>query len=268
MDWLAAVGTAVPENGFVLLVLLLSLRIGPLFAISPLLSAGVVPGTVRVLFVVGLATALALGLPDVGVATALNQPGPLLVAALSELALGAVLAFGVVAAFAAVSFAGRLVDIQVGFGIAQVYDPATRGQVTVVTSAFNQLALLLFFLMEAHHALLRGIAYTLERFPPGRAWSVEQAMPMVAKQMAGVFTLGFALAAPVVVCLLLLDLALGVVSRNLPQMNMFVLGIPAKIVVGLLLLALWFTGIGEAMGRAYALIFRGWHEAFAVQGVR
>lgn len=86
--------------------------------------------------------------------------------------------------------------------------------------------------------------------------------------MTGLFSLGFALAAPVVVCLLLVELALGVVARNLPQMNMFVIGIPLKIVVGLVLLSVWFSGMGDAMSRAYSFVFRSWETAFAALGAR
>ena len=82
-------------------------------------------------------------------------------------------------------------------------------------------------------------------------------------QIAALFALGFALAAPVVACLLLVELALGVVARNLPQINMFVIGIPVKIVVGLGMLSLWFAGMGDAMSRVHAFMFRSWHAAFA-----
>ncbi|MES2938225.1 MAG: flagellar biosynthetic protein FliR [Pseudomonadota bacterium] len=269
-DWVTALGASAPAPGFLLLVFLLSLRLGAMLLLTPILTAGAVPGPVRGLIVVGLAVALALGLPplEAGDTAALSQLGPLLTAAASELALGALLALGIFIAFAAISMAGRLIDVQIGFGIAQVFDPVTRRQIPVLTSAFNQLAVLVFFLADAHHALLRGVAYTLERFPPGRPWPVQDAAPLVAKQMAGLFSLGFALAAPVVVCLLLIELALGVVSRNLPQINMFVIGVPVKIVVGLGLLALWFAGMGDSMTRIYGFIFRGWQAAFAVPGVR
>lgn len=77
------------------------------------------------------------------------------------------------------------------------------------------------------------------------------------------FGLGLALAAPVVMCLLLVDLALGVVSRNLPQMNMLVLGVPLKVVVALAALSLWMGGVGHTMNRAFGSIYRTWDGIFA-----
>lgn len=268
LDWISSLGAALPNPGLVAAMFLVSLRLGALLLLTPILPASV-PGPARVLIVIGLATGLALGLPgDDSELAAMAGPGPLLEAAMAELALGATLALGVFIAFAAISMAGRLIDLQIGFGMAQVFDPATQRQIPIITAAFNQLGVVVFFLVNGHHALLRGVAYTLDRFPPGRPWPVEAAGPMVVKQMAGLFSLGFALAAPVVVCLLLVELAMGVVARNLPQMNMFVIGIPVKIVVGLVLLSVWFSGLGDAMSRVYGFIFRSWEATFAVTGAR
>jgi flagellar biosynthetic protein FliR len=264
LDWIVGLGQAIGDTGFVVTVFLLSLRLGALLLLTPILYAAAVPAMVRVLIVVGLAVALAAGLPPVPEsASSPSNPADLMTVAVAELALGATLAFGVFAAFAAISMAGRLIDVQIGFGIAQVFDPATQRQIPVIQSAFDHLGVLVFFLVNGHHALLRAVSFTLERFPPGRPWPLEAAAPMVIKQMGGVFGLGFALAAPVIACLLLVELAMGVVARNLPQVNMFVLGIPVKIAVGLVMLSLWFAGMGDAMSRVYAFIVRSWEAGFA-----
>ena len=254
----------VPEPGLVLAVFLLSLRLSAVFLLTPILHAFNVPATARVLLVIGLAFSLALGISPAETQLALSMTtGQLITACFTELALGATLALGILTAFAAVSMAGRMIDVQIGFGIAQVFDPVTQRQVSVVTSAFDKLAVIVFFLVNGHHAMLRALAYSLERFPLGRAWSLDAAAPWVLKHVAALFGLAFALAAPVVVCLLLVELALGVVARNLPQVNMFVLGIPIKIVVGLAALALWFGGVGDTMNRIYGSIYKTWDAVFA-----
>jgi flagellar biosynthesis protein FliR len=256
--------SAVPDQGFVVAVFLLSLRLSTTFLLTPVFYAFSIPAVARLVLVIGMAAGLAAGLPatETGAMLSMNA-AQLYDASVKELALGATLALSILTAFAAISMAGRLIDVQVGFGIAQVFDPVTQRQVPVLTSAFDKAGVIVFFLVGGHHALLRGIAYSLERFPLGRAWSVDAAAPFLLKQVAGLFGLGLALAAPVVVCLLLLELALGVVARNLPQMNMFVIGIPIKIVVGLAALSLWFAGMGDAMNRVYGSIYRTWDAAFA-----
>lgn len=242
-------------------VMLLSARLAALFLMTPLLYAVPMPGSVRVLFALGLSAALSL--PLAWSADVLpTGPGDLAASFLSELALGATLGLGILMAFSGFETAGRLLDVQIGFGMAQVLDPVTRRQVPVLTSVFGSLALLIFFLVDGHHALLRGVAFSLERFPVGRAWSIGSTAEPLVRQAAGLFTLGFALAAPVVLSLLLLEFALGVVSRNLPQANMLALGIPVKIVAGMLALSILGGGMGAVMLRVYADIYRTWAGMF------
>jgi flagellar biosynthesis protein FliR len=263
VELVRTIGAAVPDPGFVMAVFLLSLRLSAVFLLTPILYAFSVPATARLLLVIGLAVGLALGIPGDTRELLSFSAGQLLVASMTELALGATLSLGILIAFASVSMAGRMIDVQIGFGIAQVFDPATQRQIPILTSAFDKLGVVVFFLVNGHHALLRGIAYSLERFPLGRAWPIDAAAPWVIKQVAGLFGLGLALAAPVVVCVLLVELALGVVARNLPQMNMFVIGIPIKILVGLAALSIWFGGVGDAMNRIYGSIYKTWDAVFA-----
>jgi flagellar biosynthetic protein FliR len=244
-------------------VLLLSGRVAGLLLMTPLLQAIPMPVTARVLLLLGLSVAIAAPL---AASSAVNGggPGALVPAFLVELATGATLGLGVSMAFAGFTLAGRLVDLQVGFGIGQVFDPLTRTQQPVLASAFGLLGLLLFFLAQGHHALLRGIAFSVERFPIGQAWPFQQALGPVVLQASSLFALGFALAAPVVLGLLLVEFVLGVIARNLPQVNMFVLGVPVKILAGLLLLSLWAAAMGAAAQRLHAGVYRGWTQLFTL----
>jgi len=252
------------EAGRLQAFFLLSLRVAAVFVMTPVFYAAAVPPTVRALLLIGLSMAVAVGLQP----EALPQSLPmdeLLSAAFSELALGATLGLGILLAFGAFAVAGNLLDVQVGFGMGQVIDPVTRRSVPVLTSAFQQFALLFFFVLDGHHALLRGIAFGLERFPVGSSWLGGAFAVPVLKQAGGLFALGFALVAPVVFCILLVELALGVVARSLPQMNMFAMGIPIKVAVCLAALSLWFVGIGSTMNRVYLEIVKSWEAMLSVQ---
>ncbi len=240
-------------------VMLVSVRLAALFLMTPILYGITMPAVVRAMLILGLSLALAAGL---AVRPAPLPAGTLAAAMLGEAALGALMALGILMAFAVFSMAGRLLDVQIGFGIPQVLDPVTRRQLPILTSLFDQMAVVVFFVTNGHHALLRGLAYSLERFPPGQPWPMAAMMPAVIKQVAGLFTLGFALAAPVVFCILLTEVALGILSRSMPQMNMFAMGIPVKIVVGLAALGWWQGGIGSVMSRVYASIYHGWDALF------
>jgi flagellar biosynthetic protein FliR len=245
-----------------------SLRLAVVLAMTPVLYAMPIPGRVRALLVIGLSWTLGqlLALSPAVVSLGVGQ---LLQAACIEVALGVVLALGVLLAFAAFSLAGNLLDVQIGFGIAQVFDPVGNRAAPLLVSAFNYVAVVGFMLVDGHHSLLRAMAYSFELFPAGASWSLVLASGPVFKQASGMFVLGFALAAPVVFCILLVEFALGLVARNLPQINMLVLGIPAKIVVGFAVMSLWFAGMGGAMNRVYSGIFEMWGAVFlAADGAR
>lgn len=243
----------------VLQAMLLSLRISAVLMVTPLFQAAKIPATAQAVLVAGLslAVSLNLGSADIG---GLSTPVDWVQAASVELTLGITLGLGVSLAMAAFSVAGRMLDVQIGFALAQVFDPGTNRQVSVLDAAFTQIGVLLFLILNGHHALLRAVAFSAERIPVGSTWRVAQSADALFLQAAGLFSLGFALAAPVVFCVLMLEIALGVLARNLPQMNMFVVALPLKIAFGLLALALWFTTIGGAMTRVYASIETAWGQ--------
>ncbi|WP_055337865.1 flagellar biosynthetic protein FliR [Ralstonia solanacearum] len=245
-------------------VLLLSLRLGVAFLATPILPAAGVPTVVRFLVVLALATALSFSLPGADMAQSVpGHLGSLVEAALSELALGMTLALGILLAFAAFTTAGQLLDVQIGFGMSQVLDPATNARMPIFSTVYNQAAVVVFFLVNGHHALLRGLAYSLERFPLAQPWPFATALAPITRQVVGLLGLSFALAAPVVFCLLLTEMALGVVAKNLPQMNMLTMGIPVKIVVGVIAGSLWFAGIGNMMTQVYDEIYKSWGTIFS-----
>jgi flagellar biosynthetic protein FliR len=248
-------------------VLLLATRIAALLLLTPVLYAVPVPPLARLLITLGLSCVIALPFAE-QMSVPPRDTGELLRAALQEAAIGATLGLGVLMAFAGFALAGRLADIQVGFGVAQVFDPLTRTRLPILSSILGLFAVVFFFAVNGHHALLRGIAFSVERMPVGGGWSPAGAAEPLTRQAAVLFGLGFALAGPIVLSLLLLEFALGVISRNLPQMNMLVLGIPVKIVCGLLALSVWATLLAAPAGRLYAGIFQAWTAWLSTGGQR
>jgi len=241
----------------VTILFLVFMRLSGLMLMSAPFGA-VIPLLVRLTLAVALAACMGLGL-DIASPPAADSAWALATAALRELGLGAVMALGVNMAFAAFAIGGRLLDVQIGFGMGQVLDPVSRHQVPILTAAMSQLALIGFFCSGAFATLLLGIQMSFERFPPGASWPLDAALVTLVKQAGGMFSLGFALVAPVVFCLMLLEFALSVLARSVPQMNMFALALPIKVLAGIAALSLWIGGAGAAMSRAYASIFSFWN---------
>jgi flagellar biosynthetic protein FliR len=253
------------------LTLLVGTRLAALLLFTPLLQAIPVPPTVRVLLVIGLSAAVAFPL-SAGDAQGPLGLGGLLVALACEAAVGAAMGVGILAAFAAVSVAARLLDVQVGFGIGQVFDPVSRRPVPVLSSLLSMLSVLLFFLLDGHHTLLRGVAASLAQWPPGSGWGPGAPAAHLLNGMAALFGSAFALAVPLVLCLLLVDLAFGAVARNLPQFNLLILGTPAKIVVGLIVLSTCIGLFGSGSVRVQRGALQDWttllERAGATRGAR
>jgi len=244
------------ETAWLILVVLVTLRVLPLFLLAPVFGSAPAPALFRAALAFALAAAL-VSATGVRLAQPPASVERLALLAANELALGAALAFGVAAAFAAFLFGGRLLDLQFGFGVANLIDPVTHTQAPLLGIGLNLLAVTVFFLLDGHHLLIRALAASLERFPPGRSIT-ELGLGAVAGHAGGMFTFGLMLVAPAVLAVLLLDIGFALAARAMPQMNVFIVAIPFKIAVGLLVLAASLRYLGTAMGRAFESIFRYW----------
>jgi flagellar biosynthetic protein FliR len=238
--------------------LLVAMRVTGLLLLAPPLSSLAVPVVVRVAIALVLAAALLPAQPAVAAGAELSL---LLQTAVLELSRGALMALGAIVGFAAFAVAARLLDVQIGFGMAGVYDPSTRQSVPVLSAAFAVLAPALFVATDGHHVLLRALAHSFERLPVGSAWPLEAVAESLHRQTQDMFVLGLAMVAPVVLCLALIELALGVLSRSLPQMQVFVVGIPVKVLSGMAALAAWMVAASAPMARAFESIYRGWEAS-------
>lgn len=254
LDLATLITGATGEPGLAVLLTLARLS-GLLLVVSPIGAA--LPGTLRAALCLVLALCLARA-PVPGAALLLADPWRLAGAGLSEFGLGAILSLGINLGFAVFTTAGRLLDIQIGFGMGQVLDPVSRQQMPVLTGIFRQLALVAFFSGTAFASFLIGFGRGLDIIPVGQAWLPGAAVASAITAFGGMFSLGFAMAAPVVVVLMLIEFALGVIARNLPQMNMFALGIPLKVVAGTAALALWIGSADALVARAFQLGFDVW----------
>ncbi|MES9938935.1 MAG: flagellar biosynthetic protein FliR [Candidatus Thiodiazotropha sp. 6PLUC2] len=237
-------------------VLLVAARFSPIFLLTPLFAVAKVPTRVRVLLVLALSYLLVTGL-DLKHIESLSTFSALFHALLIELMLGVMLAFGFFAAFGAFLFGGRILDFQMGFGVASLVDPATHIQTPLIGTVLNLMAVITFFLLDGHHMLVRGLVYSLDKIPPGS--SVRELDPQVVIAHFGLmFVYGLAVVAPAVVTLLLLDVGMAVAARTMPQVNMFIIGFPLKIFLGLMVLALSLSYMGPLLEKIYASVFLYW----------
>jgi flagellar biosynthesis protein FliR len=246
------------DSDWAMSVFLASVRLGAMLSLTPIFGMNATPARFRVLLILALSALLAMATP-LPPAAKPSGLGAVLIATAGEVFVGATLAFGIFAAFAALSFAGKILDIQIGFGMASILNPATNTTSPLLASAFGMLGAAMFVAADGHHALMRGIAFSLEAVPLGSTFPHLSLAPVV-KQFGCMFSMGIVLAAPVVLGLVLVEAALAVLSRSLPQMNIFFVGMPVKVLAGLGLLALCIGHIGPAITKTLGSIFIYWES--------
>ncbi|HEY0959852.1 MAG TPA: flagellar biosynthetic protein FliR [Novosphingobium sp.] len=224
--------------------LLLALRIAPVFAFAPPFSLVRLPARFRLLFGLAIAASMAAMVPYPAT-LASQDAGALLAAGARELLLGGVFLLTFQVTFAALYFAGRTIDIQAGFGIAVLIDPTTRTQTPLIGMLFAYAAGAVFFAVDGHLDLLRILSASVDAVPVG-TWQMSGSLDRLFAFMSAAFLAAFGFAGTAVAILFLMDLAIAVLSRAVPQMNALVLGFQVKTISLLLVLPICF-GLGSAL---------------------
>lgn len=155
-----------------------------------------------------------------------------------EFLIGLIIGFAASLVFSAIQMAGQLLDMQIGFGIVNVLDPQSGQQLPLVGNFKYILALLVFLATNSHHMLLAALFSSFKLIPvSGFIYQVELTEVMI-DMVGGMFVIAMKICFPVLLSLLLTDVALGILARTMPQMNIFVVGVPGKIIVGLFVLSI------------------------------
>lgn len=238
---------------------LISFRLLPLFVVAPISSFRRVPMLVRIILTIALASAFATGSSSHSIEIAWSSlSGAML---LSEFLIGASLAFSFHAAHAAMQTMGSLIDLQVGFAAGAVFDPSTEQMTSPVGEIMTMLLMILLIVLNVHHDLLVGFSSLLNVLPPGASvlWSA-QWLTILASH----FTLGFIIVSPIVLALWLVDATLSFISRSLPQAQIYFVGLPVKVGLGILLLSWFASHAAEPMHRILMHSIDSWNIMFRV----
>ena len=214
------------------MISLAALRLGPTIAFAPPFTLIRLPAMVRGATVLGLATVM-IGAHDFSGAQGWIGNYP--VAAASELALGLAMALALQLAFAVIGMAGRMLDIQAGFGLAFLIDPATKAQSPLIAALFGYLAAAVFFATDGPYSMLAIFSASFAAMPLGGTLA-PGAVSQLVSYLGTVSVLAMGVVGLASAVLLLIDLVVAMMSRTLPQMNVLVLGFQVKALATLLLL--------------------------------
>jgi flagellar biosynthesis protein FliR len=236
-------GLEVPTVTLVALLLGTARAVGFVMLAPPFNSRSIpapVKGALAMALSVLLSTKIAPSLPEI-------TGGFLVVAAITEVVIGAALGFIVQVLFTAVQMAGDLIDLTGGFSLQPAYDPLAMTNNSSVGRLHYLLATTLLFTSGGHLLIVKGFATSYEGLPVGGSVPTEQLGQVMIKVFSMMFLAAVQIAGPMVAVLLLADVALALLSKAAPALNIFSFGFPFKIMLTLLMLGLTFPLLPPAL---------------------
>ena len=217
-----------------------TLRVGGFVLAAPIASEAVIPHLVKIVLSVALAFLMA---PLVQVPGALSIfSGAGLLAAVQEVLIGVSIGLVVTLTFEALTFAGQTISLTMGLGFATLVDPQRGAQTTVIGQTFMIIGILTYLALNGHLMLLGVLADSFHSLPVGGALGKDFLLS-VALWGARVFESGLLIALPAVIALVIVNLALGVVTRAAPQLNLFGIGFTVTLLCGFFVLIVGLDGI-------------------------
>jgi flagellar biosynthetic protein FliR len=228
-------------------------RVGGLFMLAPVFASQTIPMRVRL----GLAVAVSMvAMPAVEHNAVAIDPvafGPQI---LEQLVIGSGLAFGVAAVFAAVEMAGSMVDLSIGFSLAQVINPTLNTSSTALAQVYSLVATMVFLATGAHEVMIAGVVRSFQAIPLNQSLRIGPMTALVEHQMAQLVPIALQIAAPVLGTLLLVDVGFAFLARLVPSLNPFAAQFSVKILAGLFAvsvsLPLTITIVGDRLQDALA----------------
>ncbi len=209
-------------------------RMTGLFVITPVFGRRNVPSYMKIGFALYMALIL----------TTTFNPGSLeydrffeyAMIVIKEFAVGLVLGYIAYIVLNAIYVAGQIIDMQIGFGMVNVIDPMSNIQVPISANFYYIISILVLLMIRGHHVIIKALFDSYKYVPLGKASLNGRLLDDMLRIFGNVFIIGFRIAAPVTAAVLVVNVALGVMSKAVPQLNVFVLGMPLKILLGIMVM--------------------------------
>jgi flagellar biosynthetic protein FliR len=210
-------------------------RVGGIFLFAPAFSSRLIPARVK-LIVAGVVSLAMMPMVADGAAIP-TEPVAVTTLIVKEAVVGLAFALAVGVIVGAVQAAASLIDTVVGFSFAAIVDPMSNVQGAVLGQLYSVFTVMIFLVTGGDHLLFMGLASSYELLPLASVPDLAVLGSLATDHLADIFVIGLEIAAPVLLALLLVEAGLALVARAVPQMNVFVVGMPAKILVGFAVVA-------------------------------
>jgi flagellar biosynthetic protein FliR len=228
---------------------LMLIRVSVVMVTAPILGNTRIPTQVKIALALVITLLLYLTVHPAPLAEPRNVLS-LAGAVAGEIFAGLIVGYTAYLLFSGIQMAGQVVDIQIGFGLVNVLDPSGGQQVSILGEFYYLIAMLFFLAVDGHHALIKALGDSFQLLPAGSiAWldQAAKAGPLLSGFFTKLFIIAFQVAAPSIAVLFLTNLSMGLLSRTLPSMNVFVVGMPLNVMVGLLVTILSLKLLGTVL---------------------
>ncbi|USG67940.1 flagellar type III secretion system protein FliR [Brevibacillus ruminantium] len=247
-------------------LLLVFVRLTAFFVSAPFFSVRGVPNQ----FKIGLALFLAvITFGSVTVQGPIPMDLTFILHVIKEALVGLILGYICEMIYVAVQVAGGMMDMQMGLAMANVIDPRTGAYVPLTGHFKNILAMLYFLSINGHHMLIKGIVTSYHAIPLDRMWAAfgsEEVMWMAVKVFREMFLSAFLIATPIAVSLFLVDLSLGIIAKSVPQFNIFVVGLPIKLLASFSMLIVVMPAFILTLNSLFEKMFRSFAQMMKLLG--
>jgi len=247
------------ENPFVFTILrfqaylLIFMRVGAMLFVAPVFGGGMVPTQTKVLFSLMLALIL-LPMAQLPPDFLPLEIVPLAWLAINETLVGLVMGVSLVFIFAAIQYAGQIIDFQMGFAIVNLIDPTQDVQIPIMGFFHFLIAILIFLAMDAHHWIIRALVDSFGIVPLMTAGFSGLVIGGIAKAFGDLFVVAMRIAAPTIAVLMLYNASLGIIAKTVPQINLLIVGFPVRIALGLIVVGLSMTFFQPYLSTAFDLM--------------
>lgn len=220
------------QTNFVIFMLI-AVRITGIFVAAPVFARSNLPALMKIGLSITISFILLPLMQDTSIVA--DSFLSLTVYSIIEFLIGILIGFIAFIYFTSIYLAGTIIDTQIGFGMVNVFDPQTNSQVPVMGSFYNNIISLLFIVMNGHHLLVRALVDSYKILPIGFSLNMDiEVVNLMTNIFVDIFILAAKFSAPVLIVIFLANVLLGILARTMPQMNVFIVGIPLKILVGVI----------------------------------
>ncbi|WP_206869039.1 fused FliR family export protein/FlhB family type III secretion system protein [Clostridium zeae] len=220
------------DTAYFLAIFFIFLRLLTFFTIIPNFFPSGTPATFKISLNLILSMIL-VGTIDISAIQNIQSNYTIIIYALNEVMTGITLGFVTSIIFYVVEMAGSLMDQQIGLSMISMFDPNTKSNSSLLSRVLYWVAILIFFIVDGHHMLIKELSSSYKIVGIGKSIIFQNSIMSILNSFTQYFIIGLKIAIPIVLIIIITDLTMGLISRTVPQLNIMILGMPIKMLVGI-----------------------------------